>query len=139
MDDELPGLAQCVVTKRDGSHAAFDPRKIESALARAGAATGEFGGDEAAGLAHRLARRFAQRRAPRIGVEAIQDAVEIALLRARHLRTARAYIVYREQHARLRADRQARSSTSRPRSTSTWTSRIGGSMPMRTRGIRWAG
>jgi len=41
-----------------------------------------------------------------VHIEAIQDAVEVALVRAGHLKTARAYIVYREQHSRLRTDRQ---------------------------------
>src|SRR5450759_314490 len=41
-----------------------------------------------------------------VPIEEIQDAVELALLRAGHLRTARAYIVYREQHAKLRTDRK---------------------------------
>ena len=37
------------------------------------------------------------------GVETIQNHVEEALVRAGHWRTARAYIVHREQHARLRS------------------------------------
>ncbi len=39
-------------------------------------------------------------------VEQIQDVAEQTLIAANHLATARAYIVYREQHATLRADRQ---------------------------------
>ena len=39
-------------------------------------------------------------------VEQIQDVVEQTLIAANHLATARAYIVYREQHATLRADKQ---------------------------------
>lgn len=94
------------VTKRDGKSVAFDRSKIDSALARAGAATGEFGGQEAVRLARRVVQALAVRAGDLIHVEAIQDAVELALLRAGHLRTARAYVVYREQHARLRADRK---------------------------------
>jgi ribonucleoside-triphosphate reductase len=92
------------VVKRDGKSVAFDRAKIESALARAGAATDEFTAPEAARLARRVARTLP--RGDSVNVEAIQDAVELALLRAGHLKTARAYVVYREQHARLRADRK---------------------------------
>ena len=38
-------------------------------------------------------------------VEQIQDVAEQTLIAANHLATARAYIVYREQHATLRADK----------------------------------
>lgn len=99
-----PG-APARVQKRDGTCVAFDVAKIESALARAGAAAGEFAADEA----RRLAAALAPWLAPDGGmasVEAIQDAVELALLAAGHYRTARAYIAYREQHAALRRDRQ---------------------------------
>ena len=44
-------------------------------------------------------------RAP--AIEDIQDEVEFALMRAGHFRTARAYIIYRAQHTRLRHDRGA--------------------------------
>ncbi|HWP13308.1 MAG TPA: ATP cone domain-containing protein, partial [Ramlibacter sp.] len=95
------------VIKRSGERAAFDGAKIRSALERAGAATGEFGADEAALLAAQagkvLIHRF-QGQAP--GIEQIQDVVEHTLIAANHLKTARAYIVYRERHATLRKDRQ---------------------------------
>ena len=94
------------VVKRDGQSVAFDRTKIESAVARAGAATGEFAAEEATRLARRVTMTAALRAGDAVHVERIQDAVEFALLRAGHLRTARAYVVYREQHARLRADRK---------------------------------
>ncbi len=95
------------VIKRDGSVRPFDISKIGSAIARAGAATGEFG--EA--TAHRLASNVADELARAVGarapaIEDIQDLVELALLRAGFFRTARAYIAYREQHQRLREDRR---------------------------------
>ena len=93
------------VLKRDGTRAPFDGGKILSALQKAGAATGEFGGDEAslflAQVLKVLAYRFS---AQPVHIEQIQDVVEQALISANHLKTARAYIVYREQHARLRED-----------------------------------
>ncbi len=42
------------VLKRDGRRVSFDPGKIESAIARAGAATGEFGSEEAGRLTEQV-------------------------------------------------------------------------------------
>ncbi|WP_295384223.1 ATP cone domain-containing protein [uncultured Thiodictyon sp.] len=47
-----------------------------------------------------LAHRFGHTRAP--DIEAIQDVMEQTLIAANHFETARSYIVYREQHTRLR-------------------------------------
>ena len=92
------------VRKRDGSQAPFDAAKIRSAIARAGAATGAF--DEA--TAARLTAQVVQRISSELpSIEQIQDVVERALIAAGHVTTARAYIVYREQHKRLRDDRRA--------------------------------
>ena len=93
------------VLKRDGQRVPFDARKIEAALQKAGGATGEFGGDEASLLTAMALKVLAYRfggQAP--AIEQIQDVVEQTLIAANHLKTARAYIVYREQHARLRQD-----------------------------------
>ncbi len=108
MSNPFPAAAlPAQVLKRDGQRVAFDARKIEAALQRAGAACGEFGADEAALLTAMavkvLGYRFAGQ-AP--AIEQIQDVVEQTLIAANHLKTARAYIVYREQHARLRQDRK---------------------------------
>jgi anaerobic ribonucleoside-triphosphate reductase len=95
------------VNKRDGSRAAFDAAKIRSAIARAGAATGELGDEAAARLTAQVVKVLAHRYpggAP--AIEAIQDLVEQALIGADYVTTARAYIVYREQHKRLREDRR---------------------------------
>lgn len=93
------------VTKRSGAMAPFDGSKISAAMARAGLATGEFGEAEAESLALQaidiLTRRF-DADPPKI--EQIQDVVENVLLSANHFATARAYIVYRDQHARMRQD-----------------------------------
>ena len=95
------------VIKRDGTLAAFNAGKIAAALARAGAATGEFGETRAAALAAEAVKVIAHRF---IGatptIENIQDVAEQVLIAADFLATARAYIVYREQHKRLRADRR---------------------------------
>lgn len=95
------------VIKRDGSRAVFDAEKIRSAIGRAGAATGEFDDAEA----KRLTAQVIEELIHELGsapppIEKIQDVVERVLIAAGHLKTARAYIVYREQHQRLREDRK---------------------------------
>ncbi|MFT3876448.1 MAG: ribonucleoside triphosphate reductase [Propioniciclava sp.] len=101
-----PPPVPATIVKRDGARAPFDAERIRSAIARAGAATGEFGGAEA----HLLARQVGVRLSRRDGVphvEEIQDAVEHLLIESGYTATARAYIVYRDQHRKLRADRRA--------------------------------
>jgi ribonucleoside-triphosphate reductase len=95
------------VVKRTGDRAPFDPAKIRSALERAGAAASEFDADEAALLTAQVVKVLIHRfRGQAPGIEQIQDVVEQTLIAANHLKTARAYIVYRERHATLRTDRQ---------------------------------
>ena len=95
------------VIKRDGSRVIFDAGKIQSAIQRAGQASGEFEAAEA-GLLTAQALKVLQHKfgtePPHI--ENIQDVVEQVLISANHLKTARAYIVYREQHSKLRQDRK---------------------------------
>jgi anaerobic ribonucleoside-triphosphate reductase len=96
------------IRRRDGSGAAFDGDRILSAIRRAGEATGEFGGDEARRLTGEVVKVLAHGHFPDgvPEIERIQDIVEQTLIVANHLATARAYIRYRERHARLRADRR---------------------------------
>ncbi|MDR1264570.1 MAG: ribonucleoside triphosphate reductase [Propionibacteriaceae bacterium] len=89
------------VVKRDGTVVAFDLARIASAMARAGQASGEFDPAEAELLARFAVRKLDR---PRPAVEQIQDSVEATLINAGYHATARAYIVYRENHSRLRAD-----------------------------------
>ena len=91
------------VVKRDDTHATFDLERIRSAIARAGAATGEVDSVEAHLLARQVGVRL-ERRGGTPHVEEIQDCVEHLLIDSGFTATARAYIVYREQHHRLRED-----------------------------------
>jgi len=91
------------IVKRDGRIVDFDPSKITNAIAKAGKATGEFDYETAKRLTIRvldLAYRLIQNRHPT--VEEIQDIVEEVLLNSTFKKTAKAYIIYREQHAQLR-------------------------------------
>ena len=95
------------VIKRDGAVRDFDAAKITHALERAGQSTGE--------LTLKAAREVTERGVlPRLAalggitphIEQIQDAVECALFDAGYRVTLRAYIVYREQHRKLRETRK---------------------------------
>ena len=95
------------VVLRSGQRVPFDAERIRAALASAGQAAGEYGAEEAALLTAQVTKVLIHRfhgEAPT--VEQIQDVAEQTLIAANHLATARAYIVYREQHAQLRADKQ---------------------------------
>ena len=96
------------LVKRDGRQVSFEPLRIAVAIEKAGQATGEFEPPEARRIARRVLRVIAHRYddASLPGVEAVQDICEQALIAANHFKTARAYIVYREQHRKLRADRR---------------------------------
>ncbi|GLR14948.1 anaerobic ribonucleoside triphosphate reductase [Chitinimonas prasina] len=89
------------VMKRDGRLVEFDERKIAAAIAAAGQATGEFDKSVADLLCRHVCQNLAGQPCP--SIETIQNTVEEALVASGCWRTARAYIVYREQHARLRS------------------------------------
>jgi len=91
------------IRKRDGHLARFDAAKITSAIAKAGMATDEFGEREAKKLtikALNLAEKLFDNKI--MTVEEIQDIVEEVLLGSSYRKTAKSYIIYRDQHARLR-------------------------------------
>jgi len=96
------------IRKRDGRLDRFDAGKITAAIAKAGAATGEFGEDVAKKLTIKVLSMAEKLFDGKImTVEEIQDIVEEVLLSSAYRKTAKAYIIYRDQHARLReiADR----------------------------------
>jgi ribonucleoside-triphosphate reductase len=95
------------VIKRNGSLVPFDSEKIRSAIQRAGVVSGEFDSNEAFLLSAQVVKVLIHKfRAEPPQIEKIQDAVEQVLITANHFKTARAYIVYREQHTKLRQDRK---------------------------------
>lgn len=91
------------IKKRDGRISEFDAEKITNAIAKAGAATGEFDCHIAKRLTIKvlnLAEKYFGHQIPT--VEEIQDIVEEVLLSSPYRRTAKAYIIYRDQHAKIR-------------------------------------
>ncbi|PQO45296.1 ribonucleoside-diphosphate reductase subunit alpha [Blastopirellula marina] len=106
------------VRKRDGRITSFEAARVEQAIERAFRA--EIGIPDQqpieAALQHQISEittnvvnQIENRPFSRDGVdvETIQDAVEIQLMRHGHFSVARRYILYREQHAKLRALRAA--------------------------------
>ena len=91
------------IKKRNGRIDDFDSSKITAAIAKAGMATEEFDEKEARKLTLRvltLAHDMLRTDTPE--VEDIQDIVERVLLDSPYFKTAKAYIIYREQHAQIR-------------------------------------
>ena len=92
------------IKKRDGRVAGFDSSKITSAIGKAGITAGEFGEKEAKRLAIRVLNLAHEiHPGPIPEVEEIQDIVERVLLDSPYYKTAKAYILYREHHAQIRA------------------------------------
>lgn len=90
------------IRKRDGREAIFDASKITDAIAKAGKATGEFG-DDVAGRLTLQALSFAQQTIKGVPtVEGIQDIVEYVLTTSPFKATAKSYIIYRDQHSKMR-------------------------------------
>jgi ribonucleoside-diphosphate reductase alpha chain len=94
------------VRKRDGKVVAFSPVKITRAITKAFASTGEGTPVLAQHLTNQVVNRLEQgeKQAPGFvpEVEQVQDLVEIALIESGLARTAKAYILYREEHRQLR-------------------------------------
>lgn len=97
------------VRKRDGRVVEFDEEKIVNAVRKAMKATGE--GDltkdpqeVAAGVVKEMKRKFSFGYIP--DIEEIQDVVESALILMDFPKTAKAYILYRNERAKLRAQRK---------------------------------
>ena len=91
------------IKKRDGRIVEFDSSKISSAIAEAGKVSGEFGESQARKLTLRVLTLAKQLRLGLLPeVEEIQDIVERVLLDSPFYMSAKAYILYREQHAQIR-------------------------------------
>ncbi len=94
------------ILKRDGTIVDFNESKIAEAILKSLQATNEGENPEkiaketTKGVMEILHRKFHVRSIP--AVEEIQDMVEEALITARLIKTAKAYILYRDQRAKLR-------------------------------------
>ena len=95
------------IEKRDGRLVKFDFDKIVTAIWKAMAVSEEGGQDDANLVAHQVAGelgRFAKKYKSFLPtVEGIQDSVEKYLILNDYVKTAKAYILYRDKRAQLRA------------------------------------
>jgi len=108
-----PGLLKII--KRNGKVVSYDERKIRVAISKAFIA--EEGASAAASnrihqeiddITNQITQVF-KRRLPAGGtlhIEEIQDQVELALMRSSHYKVARRYVVYREEHRKVRESKQ---------------------------------
>lgn len=91
------------ILKRDGKQEKFNSKKIQQAILKAGQATNEFGEDIATRLTVKvlsIAQETVSNGKPT--VEQLQDIVEEVLLNSPYKLSAKAYIVYRDQHSKIR-------------------------------------
>jgi len=98
------------IEKRDGSVVPFDIQKIISAIFKAMNVSGEGSESEAATVANKVHDEIV-RMNKKYGkfiptVEGIQDIVEKELMLCEYVRTSKAYILYREERGKLRAQTQ---------------------------------
>lgn len=106
-DEETKSFIKSVV-KRSGDIVSYDRKKIEKAIGKAIQAVEKFANpDKAASLTdsveEKLRLLLAGRRAHSIpAIEEIQDVVESALIEAKEVEVAKAYILYRARHEAVR-------------------------------------
>ncbi|MCK5026815.1 MAG: ribonucleoside triphosphate reductase, partial [Candidatus Pacebacteria bacterium] len=91
------------IQKRNGDISIFNPEKIVVAISKAGTATKEF----AEPVARKFTKQVLKKIKDEIGsgvpsVEFVQDIVEDILIASKYKKTAKAYILYREQHSKMR-------------------------------------
>ncbi|MDZ4385213.1 MAG: anaerobic ribonucleoside-triphosphate reductase, partial [Candidatus Moranbacteria bacterium] len=92
------------VIKRSGKVVAFDQGKVAKAVGKAFAATGEGSEADAKKVAAKVAQllRKGYKKGYVPGVEEVQDLVERVLMILDFDETAKSYILYREQHRKIR-------------------------------------
>lgn len=96
------------VVKRDGEIVNFNSEKITNAIAKAASVTKEFDKTTAKSLTEKvveLTRALVEKKSENLkaaSIEEIQDIVEYILLSSDYTKTAKSYMLYREQQKKLR-------------------------------------
>lgn len=92
------------IRKRDGRIVDFSQEKINGVIFKTLQATSGGSKEDAEKISDLVVKnineRFHERTIP--AVEEIQDVVENALIEGKHIQAAKAYIIYRDQHAKMR-------------------------------------
>ena len=95
------------VEKRDGSIADFDKEKIVDAVFKAAKSIGGHDRSISEDVANKVVYYMKGSLGNKIpNVEDIQDAVERVLIEEGHAKTAKAFILYREQHKKIRENKK---------------------------------
>lgn len=97
------------IVKRDGRIVQFDREKIAFAVQRAFVAVGSRNKREADRITVNVVTRLKKREYAGTypAVEEVQDLVELALMESGHAKTAKAYILYRYEHALKREGKKS--------------------------------
>lgn len=96
------------VVKRDGKLVEFNSEKITNAIEKAASVTKEFDRSTAKNLTEKvveLTQQLVEKKSENLkaaSIEEIQDLVEYILLSSDYKKTAKSYVLYREQQSRLR-------------------------------------
>ena len=92
------------IRKRDGSIVSFDQGKVAQAILKALKAVNRDDSDLAFELSEKVVSTLNNKFHPRSipAIEEIQDLVEEVLIKEDLVKAAKSFIIYREQHARLR-------------------------------------
>lgn len=95
------------VEKRNGAKVPFDAKKITKAVNKAAASLENKEEVNSEEVTETVLRFLILKNGQKVvEVEDIQDLVEKALMKGNHLETAKAYILYREQHRKLRESKK---------------------------------
>jgi len=99
------------IVKRTGAVVPFNKERITNAIYRAAVAVHGRDRSIAEGLADQVVAMLEETTPPDhiLSIEEIQDIVEKVLIESGHARTAKAYILYRDERARRRRERAERS------------------------------
>ncbi len=104
----MPKLPILKIKKRDGRIVAFDQEKIIKAIEWAGRDTGEYDSKAAIAIAEKVMEKLAQKYSKNDvpTVEEVQDIVEPTIAEAGYFATAKHYILYRQEHEKIRQVQQ---------------------------------
>ncbi|MDE2079393.1 MAG: ribonucleoside triphosphate reductase [Patescibacteria group bacterium] len=95
------------IIKRNGAFARFEPEKITKAIEKAMRASGEYEEGAPEAVSSAVVKALEQKKVKQADfaptIEGIQDMVEQELATKKYFATAKAYIIYREKHAEMRA------------------------------------
>lgn len=91
------------IRKRDGRIVPFDQEKVTNAIFKAARSVGGTDRERAKYLSGQVVKRLEEKFDGRTAtVEDVQNAVEKTLVKHGHYKTSKAYILYREEHKKLR-------------------------------------